>query len=147
MRNPDRGMTLIVKEVTRLTVGMILLFGIYIMLHGHITPGGGFTGGVIVALSFIHMVLAYGGDYAGKKMDRTKASFSENIGALLFLFIALMGFTGGWFFLNFISKGEPFQLPSGGIIPFCNIAICLKVGAGLYLIFVFLTHFTPGRNK
>ena len=45
MRNPDKGMTLIVKEVTRLTVGLIFLFGIYIMLHGHITPGEVSPGG------------------------------------------------------------------------------------------------------
>ena len=147
MKRPDKGMTLIVKEVTRLTVGLILLFGIYIMLHGHITPGGGFTGGVIVALSFIHLVLAYGGDYAYGKMNKSRSSFSEGLGALLFLGIALLGFTGGYFFLNFISKGEPFHLSSAGIIPLCNIAICLKVWAGLYLIFVFLTTFQPGRKE
>ncbi len=38
------GMTLIVKTITRLTVGLILLFGIYIVLHGHLSPGGGFAG-------------------------------------------------------------------------------------------------------
>lgn len=47
----DKGMTLIVKTVTRLTLGFILLYGIYISLNGHISPGGGFAGGVIVALS------------------------------------------------------------------------------------------------
>jgi multicomponent Na+:H+ antiporter subunit B len=54
------------------------------------------------------------------------------------LVVAILGFTGGYFFLNFISKGEPFRLFSGGIIPICNIAICLKVGAGLFAIFVAL---------
>ena len=140
-------MTLIVKEVTRLTVGLILLFGIYITLHGHITPGGGFTGGVIIALSFIHMTLAYGGDYAYKKMNKERALSLESIGGLLFITIALLGFTGGVFFLNFLPKGTPFLLPSAGIIPFCNIAITLKVGAGLFLIFASLNTFRPGRNE
>lgn len=58
----DKGMSLIVKVITRLTVGLILLFGIYIVLHGHVSPGGGFAGGVIIALSFIHLMLAYGKD-------------------------------------------------------------------------------------
>ena len=40
------GMSVIVKTVTRLTVGLIFLYGIYIVLHGHLTPGGGFAGGV-----------------------------------------------------------------------------------------------------
>jgi len=43
----EKGMSLIVKTITRLTVGLILLYGIYIVLHGHVSPGGGFAGGVI----------------------------------------------------------------------------------------------------
>lgn len=134
----DKGMSLIVKTITRLTVGLILLYGIYIVLHGHISPGGGFAGGVIIALSFIHIMLAYGKEVAFKKLSKSTASFFENLGAILFLAIALLGFTGGYFFLNFISKGEPFKLFSAGIIPLCNIAICFKVGAGLFAIFVVL---------
>jgi multicomponent Na+:H+ antiporter subunit B len=60
------------------------------------------------------------------------------MGAILFLGIALLGFTGGYFFLNFISKGEPFRLFSAGTIPLSNIAISLKVGVGLFAIFVAL---------
>ena len=137
-RERDKGMSVIVKTITRLTVGLILLYGIYIVSHGHVSPGGGFAGGVIIALSFIHIMLAYGKEVALKKLSKSTASFFESIGAILFLTIALLGFTGGYFFLNFISKGKPFKLFSAGIIPLCNIAICLKVGAGLFAIFVAL---------
>lgn len=137
-REHGKGMSLIVKTITRLTVGLILLYGIYIVLHGHISPGGGFAGGVIIALSFIHLMLAYGKEVAFKRLSKAAASIFESAGAILFLGIALLGFTGGYFFLNFISKGEPFRLFSAGIIPLCNIAICLKVGAGLFAIFVAL---------
>ncbi|HRR94271.1 MAG TPA: MnhB domain-containing protein, partial [Bacteroidales bacterium] len=58
-----KGMTLIVKETTRLLAGLIFLYGIYIIIHGHLTPGGGFAGGVVVAGSFILLILAYGSDY------------------------------------------------------------------------------------
>lgn len=131
-------MSLIVKTITRLTVGMICLYGIYIVSHGHLSPGGGFAGGVIIALSFIHIMLAYGKEVALSKLPKGVTVFFENLGALLFLSIALLGFTGGYFFLNFIPKGEPFKLFSAGIIPLCNIAISLKVGAGLFAIFVAL---------
>jgi len=137
-REHGKGMSLIVKTITRLTVGLILLYGIYIVLHGHVSPGGGFAGGVIIALSFIHLMLAYGKEVAFKKLSKAWASVFESAGAILFLTIALLGFTGGYFFLNFISKGEPFKLFSAGIIPLCNIAIALKVGAGLFAIFVAL---------
>ena len=133
---------MIVKTITRLTVGMILLYGIYIVLHGHISPGGGFAGGVIIALSFINLMLAFGRETALKKLSVGMASMLESLGGLMFLSIASLGFLGGYFFLNFfLRKGEPFNLFSAGIIPLCNIAICLKVGAGLFVIFVALVSF------
>ena len=138
MKDKQTGMTLIVKTITRLTVGLILLYGIYIVLHGHLSPGGGFPGGVIIALSFIHLMLAFGKDTALERLNQVRASFFESLGAIMFLGVALLGFIGGHFFLNFIQKGQPFHLFSAGIIPICNIAICLKVGAGLFLIFVAL---------
>ncbi len=138
MSKEKSGMTIIVKTITRLMVGLILLYGIYIVSHGHVSPGGGFAGGVIIALSFVHLMLAYGKDVALKKLPKKAASFFESAGAILFLSIALLGFTGGYFFLNFIPKGEPFRLFSAGIIPLCNIAISLKVGAGLFAIFIAL---------
>lgn len=138
----QKGMTLIVKTITRLTVGLILMYGIYIVLHGHISPGGGFAGGVIIALSFIHLILAYGKETALKKLSKGLASTLESLGALMFIGIALLGFTGGYFFYNFFTnKGQPFMLLSAGIIPLCNIAIALKVGAGLFTIFLILVTF------
>ena len=141
------GMTLIVKTITRLTVGLILLFGIYIVLHGHISPGGGFAGGLIIALSFIHLMLAFGREATLKRLSEAKAAMLESIGALLFLIIAVLGITGGYFFLNFLNKGEPFSLFSAGIIPLCNIAIAIKVGVGLFSIFIVLVILQKDRNE
>ena len=134
----DKGMSVIVKTITRLTVGLIMLYGIYIVIHGHVSPGGGFAGGVIIALSFIHLMLAYGKETALKKFPKAVVSFFENAGAIMFLSIALLGFAGGYFFLNFMDKGKPYELFSAGIIPLCNIAISFKVGAGLFAIFIAL---------
>ena len=97
-REHEKGMSLIVKTITRLTVGIIFLYGIYIILHGHVSPGGGFAGGVIIALSFIHLMLAYGKDAAFGKLSKAAASVWESTGAILFLTIAIMGFIGGYFF-------------------------------------------------
>ena len=145
---PEQGMTLIVKTITRLTVGLIMLFGIYIVLHGHLSPGGGFAGGVIIALSFIHLVLAFGRDRALKIFSQSMASLFESLGALLFIVIAVAGYIGGYFFLNvFAHKGHPFRLFSAGIIPLCNIAICLKVGAGLFAVFVVMVAFRLGARE
>ncbi len=138
MNKEESGMSLIVKTISRVTTGLILLYGIYILSHGHVSPGGGFAGGVIMALAFVNLMLAYGKDAAFRKLPKGVAHFFEGMAAIVFLAIALLGFTGGYFFLNFISKGEPFKLFSAGIIPLCNIAISLKVGTGIFAIFAAL---------
>ncbi len=138
INNSKTGMSLIVKTITRLTVGLILIFGIYIVLHGHLSPGGGFAGGVIIALTFVHLMLAFGKDAAVSKVSKNLASNLESLGALMFLSIALFGFFGGSFFFNILGKGSPFRLFSAGTIPLSNIAISLKVGVGLFAIFLAL---------
>jgi len=139
MSKTGKEMTLIVKTVARLTMGVILLYGIYIVAHGHISPGGGFAGGVIIALAFVLLVIAFGREFAMNRVSVSMSSLFESLGAVMFLTIALAGYFGGYFFLNFFTKkGEPFTVFSAGIIPLCNIAISLKVGAGLFGIFAAL---------
>jgi multicomponent Na+:H+ antiporter subunit B len=69
----------------------------------------------------------------------TIGSVFESLGALLFISVAILGILlTGVFFANFLAKGIPFHLVSAGIIPICNIAIAIKVGAGLFSIILAL---------
>ena len=68
MSNNQGGMSLIVKTVTRWLKAFLLLFGIYLVLYGHLSPGGGFSGGVVVASAFILLVLANGQRNASKTL-------------------------------------------------------------------------------
>jgi len=136
-----QGMTLIVKTVVRIVASFIVLYGIYIIFYGHLTPGGGFPGGVIIAGAFILIMLAYGKDVALRRFGDRPASLLDNLGALGFLTIALLGMTGGYFFLNFIDHGQPFRLLSAGTLPLSNLAIGIKVFACLYAVFIALAIF------
>jgi len=137
------GMSVIVKTITRWLKGFIFLFGMYIILFGHITPGGGFAGGVILASSFVLLTLAFGKDVSLKRLSKLAASEFDSIGALIFLIVGMCGvWFGNTFLLNFIQKnnpGEPFTFLSSGIIPICNIAIGIKVGASLFMVFIILS--------
>src|SRR4030066_70259 len=140
-----KGMTVIVKKTTQLIAGIIFLYGIYIILHGHLTPGGGFAGGVILAGAFILRILAFGADAKGEDRSSLTASVFESIGGLLFIGVALAGMAiTGIFFLNFLPKGVPLALYSAGIIPICNIAIGIKVSAGLFSIFLAIAAIKSG---
>jgi len=135
-----RGMSLIVQTVTRLTAGMVFLYGWYIVLHGHLTPGGGFAGGAIVAAAFILVSLAFGSVENVEQHRYTFSSVFESVGGLAFLSIGLVGYFAGNAFLSNIwaAVGGPLRLLSAGIIPLANIAIGIKVGAGLFAIFLAL---------
>lgn len=135
------GMTVIVKTITDFVVGFIVLFGAYIVLYGHITPGGGFAGGVIVACAFILVMLAHGRDVAFQRLGEKTASVLDCAGGLAFLGIALLGLWGGYFFMNVLVKGTPFRLLSSGSILASNLAIGLKVGSSLFLVFAALAVF------
>ena len=136
-----KGMTPIVKTVVRFAMGIIFMFGWYIILYGHLTPGGGFAGGVILACGYVALTLAFGKETSLKKMSDRGASILDNTAALLFAVIPLFGLLFGWYFLNFIHKGRPFHLASAGLIPVYNIVIGLKVTASLFAIFMALSIF------
>jgi len=131
MKNKEAGMTLIVKTITRLTVGLILIYGIYIVLRGHISPGGGFAGGVIIALSFIHLILAYGKDKVIKKINESRGVLFASVGALLYLLIANAGFRG----VSISGHNADYKVFGAGIIPLYDIAAAILVGACLLVIF------------
>lgn len=145
--DPRDGMTVIVKTVTRLVASFILLFGVYIVLYGHVTPGGGFAGGVIVACSLILMLLAFGKKYVYGYIGEKTPTLWDCLGALAFLLIAVAGYFGGSFFLNLFDKGTPFHLLSAGTIPLSNLAIGVKVGACLFGVYLALAIFHVGRKE
>lgn len=116
----ESGMTLIVKTVTRITLGFILLYGVYIAINGHKSPGGGFVGGVIAALSFVHIMLAFGKKVALKRLHSHTLRISISIAALIFLFMVM----GPW-------REKYVHI----VMPLLEVAI---VGGGLFAIFVAL---------
>ena len=142
------GMSLIVKTIVRLLIGFIFVFSVSIVFYGHITPGGGFAGGVMLACGLILLLLAFGREEAVSVVRETVAGVLDSAGALAFLVIALLGLVAGKFFLNFLPKGEPFHLFSGGTLLWSNIAIGIKVGAALFAVYIALAVFRmSGKAK
>ena len=151
-----KGMTIIVKTISSWVKVLIFLFGIYIILFGHLTPGGGFAGGVILAASYVLLMLAFGREFVEENLSLPVASKLECVGALLFAAVAICGLLYGAssFFWNFIHQkylmgtDYEFKLISAGTIPLSNIAIGLKVGASLFLVILTLSScckdFKPG---
>lgn len=141
------GMSLIVKTITRLVFGFIIIFGASIVLYGHLTPGGGFAGGVILACGFILLVLAFGKNTALDIIGEKALSVWDCLGALGFLIIAVIGYSGGFFFYNFLSRGTSLRLVSAGSLMWSNIAIGIKVSACLLAVFIALALYRMERSE
>jgi len=126
-----------VKRTFGMITPFIFLFGIYIISHGHLSPGGGFQGGVILGSISIIFSIVYGSEFDYKRYSPTTKTILETSGALLFIGLGLLGIImGGNFLVNLkiLNSGEG-TLLSGGMIPFINIGIGFKIGAGLAIIF------------
>lgn len=121
--------SLVLYTGCRFLFPMILLFGGYIFIHGHLTPGGGFQGGAIVASAFVLVYLGC----QGRRVSETGSKSVESVGGLVFIVTGLVGLAvGGQYFLsNYLPKGELNYLFSAGVIPIIYIAIGFKVGSEL----------------
>jgi len=120
--------SLVLYTGCRLLFPLILIFGSFIFLHGHLTPGGGFQGGAIIASGFLLIYLGC----RERRISRAASNLAESLGGLVFVIIGLLGLVfGGYFLLNFLPKGTANTLFSAGIIPIIYIAIGFKVGSEL----------------
>lgn len=144
-----KGLTPIVKKVAQLMSGIIFIYGIYIVTHGHLTPGGAFAGGIILAGSFILLILAFGSEVIKLRKEESGSSASESAAILITLILAIAGFFAGSmvFFNNFLPKGTPGNLVSAGTIPLYNIFIGIEVAAAIVTIFLALIIFKEEEEK
>ncbi len=103
-----------------------LLVGIYIVFHGHLTPGGGFAGGAVIATGLLLLLIAQ------FRVNEKLLSVLETIAGLSFLTIGLLGLIlKGSFLQNFLNPGPLGNLFSSGIVIYINLVIGLKVASEL----------------
>lgn len=128
IKNKVEKASLVLSTGCRFLFPFILLFGAYIFIHGHLTPGGGFQGGVIVASAYLLFYLGC----RSKRISEKGSKALESLGGLVFVIVGLIGLSvGGYFLMNFLPKGIPNHLFSAGIIPIIYVAIGFKVGSEL----------------
>jgi multicomponent Na+:H+ antiporter subunit B len=116
-------------------LGPVVLFGIYVVAHGHLTPGGGFQGGVVLATAALVVYLS--GEYVTLRRVRPVAliDLSEGTGAAGYVAVGFLGVAAGTAFLeNVLPLGQPGSLLSAGTIPLINATVGLEVAGGFVLL-------------
>ena len=119
----------ILDTASKILVPVILLFGVYVFINGHLTPGGGFQGGAIIASGLVLMLLSQ----PAKEVSHKLITIVESISGLSFVLIGVAGvvFAAGFLDNTLLSLGKFGTIFSAGIIPVIYIFVGLKVGAEL----------------
>lgn len=124
-------------------------FGIYIILFGTVSPGGGFQGGVMVASAALLLYLGYGYNVATKALNPEVLRVNEACGATLYVILGLCGiFFGANFCRNvFFNDGQVGELISAGTITFMGYSVGYKVLTGVsFLLLLMLGLLAPGSD-
>jgi multicomponent Na+:H+ antiporter subunit B len=131
-------------------VGPKIAFGIYIVIHGQLSPGGGFQGGVILASAALIIYLGHSFDTFKRIMVHPLVEVAEAAGAAAFVVIGMLAwFRRMPFLTNILPLGKATELTSGGTIPLISAAVGIEVAAGFVLLLhAFLQEtLTPDREK
>ncbi|HBR07297.1 MAG TPA: cation:proton antiporter [Clostridiales bacterium] len=139
MKNTDNS-DLIVKCLADKFLPLSLVLGLYVILHGNISPGGGFQGGVLVSSAVLLLYLAYGYKGAAATISGKILHKGEAFGAICYIVFAMLGIFYGFNFCRNVlfSRGEIGDIWSSGTIALMNYAVGLKVltGVGFLLMLV-----------
>ena len=125
--------SIIVKTVCRLLAPFIQLFGLYVIMHGHSSPGGGFQGGVILASSFILLAIAYGIDEVKRRFSLSALTTLTSAGVFLYAGIGVLCLLLGANFLDYgvLPVAEPRSIGMLGI----------EIGVGITVMAVMVSIF------
>lgn len=129
----------ILKRMAAFILPFVSIYGFYVILHGHISAGGSFAGGIIVGLSVIGFSTIYGIKEGREKISDKLLVYTESYGTLWYGLIGLVGIFRGVPFLSNklagISLGTPGMLFSGGLISLLGFGVGLRVASTVITLF------------
>ncbi len=137
---------IVIKCGADMLLPFAIVFGIYIILFGTVSPGGGFQGGVMVASAAVLLYLGYGYNVAKNAINTEVLRVGEALGATLYVLFALCGlFLGANFCRNvFFDNGAVGDLISAGTITFMGYSVGFKVLTGVgFLLMLLMSILAP----
>ena len=153
-------MSKIVRTITSITFPLAMIYGLYVIAHGHLTPGGGFQGGAIAASACAMVLVAFGSKWTIEKIKEKRLSVFESLGAIGFITLAFLGLVFGVAFFNNFLTGSNFifgvvpdtgsrlaDINTAGVLPLMNFAVGLKVIAGLFVIVLVMAYATTSSKE
>jgi multicomponent Na+:H+ antiporter subunit B len=145
-----------VRTVANQLIVFIVIFGLYVIAHGQVTPGGGFQGGAVIVSGVVMLLVAFNANELKKSLRERSLSIMESSGALMFAALAFAGI-GTAFFYNLLvgtpifghvppTGANPGDIWTGGVVPLMNLAVGIKVVAGLSAVVLAMALFSSGEE-
>ena len=127
----------VLQLAARVLAPLIIILGIYVVLNGHLSPGGGFSGGAIIGTGLILCLTAFGFERTGRYMTERLIKWLT-VGALGFYCAAKSWsfYTGANHLDSFIGPGVPGAILSAGLIPYLNVCVGVVVACTMYCFYV-----------
>ena len=127
--NPKRQSSELLRTGANLLAPIIIMFGVYIFINGHLSPGGGFQGGAVIASAVLLLFLSD----INYKINHTVFVLIESFSGVFYVAIGVLGIflAGGFLDNRILPVGELGSLLSAGAIPVIYTLIGLKVGTEL----------------
>lgn len=134
---------IVTKAIARMMIPFIQLFGLYVIAHGELGPGGGFQGGVILGASIILYVIAFDINEGRKRISQKLSDLLSSTGVLIYGGIGLLCVLAGGAYLQYA------MLPLGSPKLASHLGIYgVEIGVGITVAAVMITIFfeTAGRD-
>jgi multicomponent Na+:H+ antiporter subunit B len=132
----DQTLGLLARRALSAMLPLFFVFPVYVILFGHLSPGGGFQGGVSLAVLVILVHVTFGYRFGQHRIPLSLLSNVEYLSALAFATVGLLGIVSGGAYLANIAVG---RVPGAGIIPLLNLIVGMKVAAGLSSMYLYLS--------
>ncbi|TCL74584.1 hydrogen gas-evolving membrane-bound hydrogenase subunit E [Rhizobium sp. BK251] len=132
MGDEGQGPSELVRNGAEVVLPLIFLFGIYVIMNGHLSAGGGFQGGAVVASGVMLLMLAY----PTGPIHHGFLTITETLAGVFYVSIGILGmvFAGGFLDSHILPRGNFGTLFSAGAIPLISTLLGIKVGAELSVI-------------
>lgn len=129
----------IFKRIATLIVPYVFIFGFYVILHGSVSAGGSFAGGIILGLAIIVSSTVYGIEKGQEKVPDKVLVWIESYGTLWYIIIGMIGIINGVPFLSNklagVNLGAPGSLASGGTLLLLGFGVGTRVASTMITIF------------
>jgi len=139
--------SIIITTLCKLLIPVIQLYGLYVIMHGHSSPGGGFQGGVILGASFILLVISHGLDEVKKRMSEKLNTIFCSFGLLIYAGLGVLALIFGGNYLDYGHLPIPVTIAEARYLGILGIEIGVGITVMAVMISIFLDISSVGEQE